>query len=244
MDCYIIVTCYSMLWTILTVILTLSTLYSLTSTKWLIGSERFYEERYVITAQTRPDFPSELEYRPETEVMTRSYNPTIGLYNRCLRTSAQSDYISCGSFASNIGSGHDVFPISWQVSLVLSGVASLLLFVTMVFALLSLCVRDFCRKSIFTISGLIQVISGLFYSVAIAIYPLGWSSSKLHYFCGTQVAAFKKDQCSIGWAYIGVIICTLCIFPTGMLSIKADRATSQDEIEDEILKGKRLICIK
>ena len=47
-----------------------------------------------------------------------------------------------------------------------------------------------------------------------------------------------------GWAYIALIACTVLIFMIGMLSIKADKATSKDEIEDEILEGKHLICVK
>jgi len=47
----------------------------------------------------------------------------------------------------------------------------------------------------------------------------------------------------VGWAYIAVMISTLITFATGMLSIQADKATSKDKIEDEILEGKRLICV-
>ena len=42
MGCYVIVTCHSMLWTLLTVATTLGALYCITSTNWLIGYERPY----------------------------------------------------------------------------------------------------------------------------------------------------------------------------------------------------------
>ena len=35
-------------------------------------------------------------------------------------------------------------------------------------------------------------------SVAVAIYPVGWSSGKVRYFCGVEADVFNKDQCSIG----------------------------------------------
>lgn len=44
MGCYVIVTCHSMLWTLLTVATTLGALYCITSNNWLIGYERPYGE--------------------------------------------------------------------------------------------------------------------------------------------------------------------------------------------------------
>jgi len=54
---------------------------------------------------------------------------------------------------------------------------------------------------------------------------------------------FTNFSCVVGWAYITLILSTVAIFATGMLSINADKATSKDKIEDEILDGKRIICV-
>lgn len=41
-------------------------------------------------------------------------------------------------------------------------------------------------------------IVGILMSVALAIYPAGWKSQEVKYFCGEQAEEFNKSECKIG----------------------------------------------
>ena len=42
-------------------------------------------------------------------------------------------------------------------------------------------------------------VSGLFCTIGLVLYPVGWSSEKVKsIYCGEEASAFNIDQCSLG----------------------------------------------
>lgn len=99
---------------------------------------------------------------PILKPCTDYYRPTLGIYNRCLRIHGR---LNCASFIgrqeSSVTERHgDHFPIAWQASLVLFSAGLCLLVLTLLAAIFGWCFRSVGRKSIFSISGSIQALSG------------------------------------------------------------------------------------
>ncbi|KAI0239162.1 LHFPL tetraspan subfamily member 2 protein [Lamellibrachia satsuma] len=230
--CYVIVTCCSMLWTLLTIITSLVVVTSVVSPQWLIGKPRVFglrsERRNITMEQNRP-----------------TYTPTIGIFNRCTRLHRFGDFQadSCATYVTGFNMPSDEFPDMWKSALIFFGVAIVLLALTNLMAVFSLCVQSVFRKSIFTVAGLIQSIAGLFLIVAQFLYPAGWGAARVHRLCGRDSAPFLIADCQLGWAFYGCVCGTVLVFLCAILSVQAEKATSSDKVEGEILEGKNLICV-
>uniref|UniRef100_A0A8C1R0R3 LHFPL tetraspan subfamily member 2a n=1 Tax=Cyprinus carpio TaxID=7962 RepID=A0A8C1R0R3_CYPCA len=73
--CHVIVTCRSMLWTLLSIVAAFSELIAFMSTDWLVGFPR------------TPD----------------AYRPTLGIYGRCIRLPHLRRGVLCGPYAVHFG---------------------------------------------------------------------------------------------------------------------------------------------
>lgn len=91
--------------------------------------------------------------------------------------------------------------------------------------------------------SLSALLSGLLLMVGLMLYPAGWGSMKVIYFCGPEASPFRPDQCSLGWAFYAAIGGTLATFLCSVLSAQAEIATSSDKVQEEIEEGKNLICL-
>jgi hypothetical protein len=231
--CYVIVTCRSMLWTLLTIVSTVMVVAAVITPQWLIGKPRWLGLR---SAQMNGSVYDHQD---------RTYNPTIGLFNRCTKVhlpgSNKQDH--CANFVTGFDMPSGEFPDFWKSALILFAVAVVLLGFTVISALLSLCIRAICKKSIFTVSGFIQSIAGLFLIIAQMLYPCGWGAERVKTLCGSRASPFMIDECQIGWAFYMCMGGTVLVFITAVLSIQAETSTSSDKVESEVLEGKNLICI-
>ena len=148
--CYIIITGRSFLWTLLTLGSTLIVVASIITPQWLIGRPKWIGLR------------SERLNGSVYDYSDRTYNPTIGIFNRCTKIHRFGDLHMdhCGTYVTGLHMNSDQFPDCWKSALILFAVAITLLSVTMVTSLISFCVRSVFKKSIFTVSGLVQAIAG------------------------------------------------------------------------------------
>lgn len=151
--CQVIITCRSILWTLLTIVTTQILIASVMSPTWLIGYERQ---------------PGYVEYRGLDnntifDSTSLSYRPTIGIINRCTRLHRFREILNrenCATYVSDFGMPNSQFPDAWKASMVFFGVGGILLIFTMGASVMSICVQSMCGKSIFTLSGLIQSVAG------------------------------------------------------------------------------------
>ena len=151
--CPVIITCRSILWTLLTITTTLVMIASVMSPQWLIG----YPRKPGLTV-------TDLENTTITsDTNSNSFRPTIGIINRCTRLHKFQEILkreSCAMYVTSANMPDSLFPDAWKASLAFFSVGCILLVFTMGTSVLSLCVQSMCGKSIFSVSGLIQSIAG------------------------------------------------------------------------------------
>ncbi|XP_071942325.1 LHFPL tetraspan subfamily member 2a protein-like [Antedon mediterranea] len=229
--CFVIVTSRSLLWSLLSIAVTLGHLIALAQPYWLIGEPR---NKY-IGDHSNPDVSEEL------------WSPSIGIFSSCRQLTrfsqesrGLSDSILCTTYARSFG---EIANGYWKASVVFYAFGFLILSFVFCVAFISLCKRSICHKSIFTVSGFLQAVAGLFIIIALCIYPIGWGSDAVQQVCGEDAAPFQVGDCRVGWAYFTAMGSTVLLFVCSVLSVQADISTSQDEIQDEINKGKSLICL-
>lgn len=175
-----------------------------------------------------------------------TFQPTIGIINRCTRLHKFQEILkreNCATYVTEVNMPDSQFPDAWKASLAFFSIGCILLVFTMGTSVISLCIQSMCGKSIFSVSGLIQSIAGLFCTIGLVIYPVGWSSEKVATYCGSEASAFHIDQCSLGWSFYLCIVGTLLVFVCSVVSVGAERATSSRKVEEEVLEGKALICV-
>ncbi|XP_033124236.1 LHFPL tetraspan subfamily member 2a protein-like [Anneissia japonica] len=233
--CFVIVTSRSLLWSLLSIAVVLGHLIALGQPYWLIGESR---SKYIgdHTNVTRPE--------GET---SDQWSPSIGIFNSCRQLTkfyqlrlGLPDSIRCTIYTNNFSGIASGF---WKASVVFYGIGFMLLSFVFCVAFISLCKRSICHKSIFTVSGFVQAVAGLFIIIALCLYPIGWGSESVKQVCGQDADPFQVGDCRIGWAYFTAMGSTVLLFVCSILSVQADISTSQDEIQDEINKGKSLICL-
>lgn len=153
--CYVIITCRSLGWTLLSIAITLMIVASAVSPHWLVGMPQ--QRETIVHLLNNENKTSEMEYG--------DFRPTIGIFNRCQlkpKTSLTSflDRERCARFVTEFFGENDDFPHAWKAAVIFFALAGLLLTVAMIMSAMSLFVRSMCGKSIFTLAGLIQSIAG------------------------------------------------------------------------------------
>ena len=139
-----------MAWTLLTVVSTLTVIAGIITPQWLVGKPRWVglrSETYNGTVYDHRD---------------KTYNPTIGIFNRCTKIHKFGDFQtdSCAAYVTGFDMTSDEFPDTWKSGLILLTIGAALMTFTNFTAVFSLCIQAIFKKSIFTVSGLIQSIAG------------------------------------------------------------------------------------
>ncbi|KAK1792196.1 hypothetical protein P4O66_012151 [Electrophorus voltai] len=218
---HVIVTCRSMLWTLMSITVAFAELVAFMSADWLVGS------RY--PSQTNASLPA----------LAEPALPTLGLYSRCTLVDQQKMF-QCGPYATHfteIASGF------WQATIIFLVVGVFLLSVVGFLSVFSMCFQSIFGKSIFNVCGLLQAIAGLFLMLGLMLYPAGFASEKVKQYCGQDASPYKLSSCSLGWALYTAIGGTVATFVCATFSAQAEIATSSDNVQDEIDEGRTLICV-
>lgn len=211
--CHVIVTCRSMLWTLLSIVAAFSELIAFMSTDWLVGFPRTPEE---------------------------TYRPTLGIYGRCIRLPQLRRGVLCGPYAVHFS---EIASRFWQATSIFLAAGILLLSAVAFISVFSMCFQSIMKKSIFNVCGLLQAIAGLFLILGLMLYPAGWGSDKVQGYCGPDASAYQLGLCSMGWAFYTALGGTVLTFICAVFSAQAEIATSSDKVQEEIEEGKSLICL-
>ncbi|XP_006626784.1 LHFPL tetraspan subfamily member 2b [Lepisosteus oculatus] len=218
--CHVIVTCRSMLWTLLSIVVAFAELIAFMSADWLVGH------------------PRNLETKPHNTA--EPYRPTLGIYGRCVKVVNFKREMLCGPYADHFGEIASGF---WQATAIFLAAGILLLCAVAFISVFTMCFQSIMKKSIFNVCGLLQGIAGLFLILGLMLYPAGWGSDKVLNYCGTEASPYKVGQCSLGWAFYTAIGGTVLTFICAVFSAQAEIATSSDKVQEEIEEGKNLICL-
>merc|ERR1712168_1052557 len=186
--------------------------------------------------------------KPETVVVRNNgtvvYRDTLGLYNRCAFKRFKEEYEKrCYVYARKFG---EIAHAAWKASILFLGAAILLLGVASLFGVVSLCKQLVNRKSLVNLAGTLQAFAGILLILVLLVYPVGWSSKRVKRLCYNTTydipKAYSIGDCTLGLAYYCVIAATLTSFVCSLLSFPADKAVFADKVQDEIFKGKQMIC--
>lgn len=137
--CHVIVTCRSMLWTLLSIVVAFAELIAFMSSDWLLG------------------YPRSDSIVSGVGVDSGEYRPSLGLYSRCLRVGTRGVGVSCGPYAGTFGEVASGF---WQGAMLFLAAGTLVLGCVACISIFSLCFQSILKKSIFNICGLLQAIAG------------------------------------------------------------------------------------
>ena len=89
--------------------------------------------------------------------------------------------------------------------------------------------------------------TALFLVIGLVLYPAGWSNKDVDDLCTIKPlqkpGAFVINDCSLGWAFYVALGGTLASFLCSVLSAQAEKSTSSDLVQDEILDGKTFILL-
>lgn len=137
---YILVSLRSLLWTFLSISAAILVVSSTLTPDWLIAPP---------TALSISSIDSN-----SSGFKTAWIRQTIGLIYQC------SAKVQSGKLVEFCNPVHANVNWAWKSCILLLGASSLLLTVTAISSVISICVKSICRKSIFTLTGLVQSIAG------------------------------------------------------------------------------------
>ncbi|XP_032260030.1 LHFPL tetraspan subfamily member 2 protein isoform X2 [Halichoerus grypus] len=142
--CHVIVTCRSMLWTLLSIVVAFAELIAFMSADWLIGTAKG-------RSGAEPDDRSGGSSEP--------YHPTLGIYARCIRNPGVQHVpreTLCGPYAENFGEIASGF---WQATAIFLAVGIFILCTVALVSVFTMCVQSIMKKSLFNVCGLLQGIA-------------------------------------------------------------------------------------
>ncbi|RXM92362.1 Lipoma HMGIC fusion partner-like 2 protein [Acipenser ruthenus] len=135
--CHVIVTCRSMLWTLMSIVVAFAELIAFMSADWLIGRAK----------------PLVNDVKTSAE----PYRPTLGIYGRCIKVANLRRVTLCGPYAENFGEIASGF---WQATSIFLAAGLLLLCTVAFISIFTMCFQSIMKKSIFNVCGLLQGIAG------------------------------------------------------------------------------------
>ncbi len=161
---YIIVTCRSLLYALLSTAAVMSVLSAIATPKWLIGKEE--------TSQLYGN---------------KTYRQTIGIYNRCtyINNLVKSKLeLNCGIYAKSF---MKIDSAAWQACIIFVGAAIVLLACAAALSLLSFCKQICFKKSVLNLAGVMQAIAGMWNSFMLMICTMRVTAM----YTGTGRAIFR-----------------------------------------------------
>lgn len=200
-------------------------------------------------------------------------NPTIGLYSRCSRQTLSRNVTrwSCRRYIQSLDDLPSDFWKASLVFMVLGatiasisvimaitafcvqkiGKKSLISVVGVIQAFAGIFYFPFMKFSLVFLLTVVIFFLGLFLMVGVVLWPAGWGSENELFkkYCykiaddENKPYAFRLGDCTFGWAFYSAIGGTLMIFACAIFSVHAERSTSSDKVQDEIWKGKKVICL-
>ncbi|CDQ85767.1 unnamed protein product [Oncorhynchus mykiss] len=140
--CHVIVTCRSMLWTLLSIVVAFGELIAFMSTDWLVGFPRTPDAVFGPHGATAAG---------------EAYRPTLGIYGRCIKLPHLRRGVLCGPYAVHFGEIASGF---WQAAAIFLAAGILLLCAVAFISVFTMCFQSIMKKSIFNVCGLLQAIAG------------------------------------------------------------------------------------
>ncbi|XP_047513880.1 LHFPL tetraspan subfamily member 2a protein [Pieris napi] len=218
--CYVIITGRSLAWLLISLAAFMLILTGVMTPKWLLGQPNIVNENNI----------------------TSFYVPSVGIYNRCIRT--EHDRNHCAPFSLyGLATDSYVYPTPWKAAMFFLSFCAAIQFSTVLAGVLACCVQSVFKKSVISLAGATQALGGLFGVLGILLYPWGWGAARVKRLCGEYSEPYIPGDCSIGWALYMTILGVGLVFLASALSKIADKAANSDKVQFKMDEGKQLICL-
>jgi len=175
----------------------------------------------------------------------------VGLFLNCKEPSGQKFFEGeCIPDLENLEKmfkklDNTTYPHAWRGAVLCFVFGLLLMVVTDLFALLTICCRRCICCSVFTVCGSLQSLAAILFTLGLVAYPAGWGSKVVSdQFCGGQSKMFLLgDVCQLGFAFWLAVAGTVCTMLASSLAIWAYQSTRTDKCEERIDQGEKYICL-
>ncbi|THD28491.1 Lipoma hmgic fusion partner protein [Fasciola hepatica] len=133
--------------------------------------------------------------------------------------------------------------LTWT-SAVLYLTGSVLLCISTIMVLFTICKRNICDRSMHSFTGAIQGLSDILLVAGLIIWPIGWDSVTIREVCGGSVGPYAKGNCSLGWGPVAVGVGVLLLFISSLLAGAADKSLSTHAATRQmLLDGKTCVFL-
>lgn len=158
--------------------------------------------------------------------------PSFGLGSRCKKVSSGS--FECATFS--LMTSIRIFPFFCKISYIFMFLGFMVLSLTCFCTFVSFCRQSILGKSLHTITGSMQILSGIFIMIAAFMYPIGWNSERIAQVC-VDISPFYPGECSLGYSFYASIFAILVSMLCGVLSLTAEKASLNPQIQRRIEEG-------
>lgn len=224
--CTVIVTIRSVLWSVMTIAASLMILVSIFTNQWLIGT---------------------------SSVGTFGSPPSMGLFggeNICQQLGESSLMLFEGECVPDLDQLQEqllseqetVLPHAWKGGIACFVVGLGIMVLTVVFSLVTPCLRHCCCCSLFTLSGSLQSFAAVLFTMGLLAYPAGWSAPEVQRMCHDS-NSFVLGHCKLGGAYWMAVAGTVCTFLASSLTVFAYKSTKSHKTMYRRQDGERVICV-
>ncbi|GBP29935.1 LHFPL tetraspan subfamily member 2a protein [Eumeta japonica] len=218
--CYVIITGRSLAWLLLSLVAFMLILTGIMTPKWLMGQAEVINKNNI----------------------TVFYVPSVGIYNRCMKTGNETNH--CGSFSFyGLATDSTLYPTPWKMAMFFLSLCAAIQFSSVLCGVLACCFQSIFKKSVISLAGAMQALGGLFGVLGLVIYPWGWGAKRVQKLCGDYSQPYIPGDCSIGWALFVTATGVALVFVGSALSKTADKAANCDKVQFQMDEGKQLICL-
>ncbi|XP_055320866.1 LHFPL tetraspan subfamily member 2 protein [Sitodiplosis mosellana] len=222
--CYVVITCRSLAWFLLTLVADLFILTAMKTPKWLEGPQP-----YIISDSVA-----------ENTTITRY--PSVGINTRCVLVNKVS--FTCGPFDHDgLTTDNDHYPLPWKFAKVFIVLGFVIMTLTLLLTIATFCRQSIFGKSIHTVTGSAQALAAICVLIALFLHPFAWGHSRVQRLCGAESSAYWPSDCKIGWALYCAIISVILGFICASMSLKAESANMNINVKRRIEAGERLLCV-
>jgi len=141
--------------------------------------------------------------------------------------------------------GEKDYPHAWRGAVICFVLGLLIMILTDLFALLTICCRRCICCSVFTVCGSLQSCATILFTLGLIAYPAGWGSDivKNNYCAGSSSWFILGDVCELGFAFWLAVAGTVCTMLASSLAIWAYQSTRSSRCEERIDQGEKYICL-
>jgi hypothetical protein len=228
---------------------TLMILVSLFTNKWLEG--HVGTSNFMSNAENMLDTVSGMTHEVLDGEVSDVLNRNVGLFMNCKIPEGKKffegecipDWANIESLFTDLDDTK--YPHAWRGAVICFVFGLMLMILTDIFALLTVCCRRCICCSLFTLCGSIQSFAAILFTLGLIAYPAGWGSEVVKdNYCGGSSAPFILGEvCGLGTAFWLAVAGTICTGLASSLAIWAYQSTRSAKCEERMDQGEHCICL-